>query len=315
MIMMLSLIIPCYNEEACVEAMQNAVIEAFADAPYTYETVFVDDGSRDGTGAALRRLYKAQKCPTKVIGFTRNFGKEAAIFAGLQHCGGDLICVIDGDLQQPPALAREMAAMLTESDEYDMVAAYQENRGESALLRFFKKGFYGLIKSLSDVPLYPGASDFRVFRRCVAESILAMGEYHRFSKGIFAWVGYPTKYIPYVAAKREAGKSKWSFRKLFGYAVEGIIGFSVKPLRIATVTGFCSALASFIYLIVVILQKLIAGIDVPGYATAIVLILFLGGMELLCMGLIGEYVGRTFEQSKHRPIYLAREVLDYSKRL
>ena len=202
-----------------------------------------------------------------------------------------------------------MVKLLDEQPETDVVAAFQDRRGESKLLQFFKKSFYAIINRLSDVTLRADASDFRTFRRSVAESILAMGEYHRFSKGIFSWVGYNTQYIPYTAQPRANGNSKWSFRKLFNYALEGIIGFSTKPLRLAAYLGMGTAGIAVLYLIFVILQKLIVGIDVPGYATIIVLILLLGGMQLFCIGIIGEYVGKIFEQSKDRPIYIAKEVL------
>ena len=179
------------------------------------------------------------------------------------------------------------------------------------VLSFFKKSFYGIINRLSNVNLKSDASDFRTIRRSVADSIIELAEYHRFSKGIFAWVGYNTCFIPYVACERTAGTTKWNFRSLTNYAIEGIIGYSTKPLRIATFCGFLTAIASIIYLIVVVLQKLIAGIDIPGYATIIVLTLLLGAVQLFCIGIIGEYVGRTFEQTKNRPIFIAKEVLDY----
>ena len=194
-----------------------------------------------------------------------------------------------------------------------MVAAYQDRRNESRILSFFKKTFYKIINRLSDINIKSDASDFRTFRRCVADSILSLGEYHRFSKGIFAWVGYETYFIPYTAHKRAAGTTKWSFPKLFNYAIDGIIGYSTKPLRIATFLGSMTGIAALIYLVIVILQKLTTGIDVPGYATLIVLILFLGSMQLFCIGIIGEYIGRTFEQSKERPIYIAKEILDYKR--
>lgn len=309
--MKLSLVVPCYNEAENVANFQDATIGAFQDCGYEYEIVFVDDGSKDATLHQLRKLYAEQKCPVKVISFSRNFGKEAGIYAGLQHASGDYICFIDADLQQRPEIARDMVKILDEQPEYDIVAAYQDRRGESKLLSFFKKGFYSLINQLSDIRLKSDASDFRTIRRSVAESILKLGEYHRFSKGIFAWVGYNTHFIPYVACERAAGKSKWNFRKLLNYAIEGIIGYSTKPLRIATFLGGLTAFASIIYLIVVILQKLITGIDVPGYATVVVLVLALGSIQLFCIGIIGEYVGRTFEQTKDRPIYIAKEVLDH----
>lgn len=307
--MKLSLIAPCYNEAENVAAFQQAVIDAFDGCGYDYEIVFIDDGSKDATLHELRKLHKAQKCPVKVVSFSRNFGKEAGIYAGLEHASGDYLCVIDADLQQRPEITRQMVQILDEQSEYDVVAAYQDRRGESKLLSFFKKSFYSIINKLSDVSLRSDASDFRTFRRSVADSLLTLAEYHRFSKGIFAWVGYNTCFIPYVAWQRAAGKSKWNFAKLLNYAIEGIIGYSTKPLRMSTFLGFFTAVAALIYLVVVVLQKLIAGIDVPGYATLVVLTLLLGGIQLLCIGIIGEYVGRTFEQTKQRPIYIAKEIL------
>lgn len=309
--MKLSLVVPCYNEAENVEAFQNAVLSAFDGCGYSYEIVFVNDGSKDATLHNLRKLHRAQKCPIKVISFSRNFGKEAGIYAGLKNASGDYICIIDADLQQRPEITREMVKILDENDEYDVVAAYQDRRGESKVLSFFKKSFYSVINRLSSVTLRADASDFRTFRRSVAESILSLGENHRFSKGIFSWVGYETCFIPYVACERAAGTTKWSFRKLLNYAIEGIIGFSTKPLRIATYLGVLTGFAAIIYLIVVVLQRLLGGINIPGYATIIVLILLLGAMQLFCIGIIGEYIGKIFEQSKKRPIYIAKEILTY----
>lgn len=311
--MKLSLVVPCYNEAENVALFQQAAIGAFEGCGYDFEIVFVDDGSKDATLHQLRKLYNAQLCPVKVVSFSRNFGKESGIYAGIQHAGGEYIALIDADLQQRPEIVRDMVKILDENQEYDIVAAYQDRRGEGKVLSFFKKNFYSIINKLSNVNLKSDASDFRTFRRSVAESILKIAEYHRFSKGIFAWVGYNTCFIPYTACERAAGVSKWNFGKLLNYAIDGIIGYSTKPLRIATLLGTLSAAAAFLYLIAVVLEKLITGIDIPGYATIIVLILFLGGVQLFCIGIIGEYVGRTFEQSKNRPIYIAKEVLDYEK--
>lgn len=312
--MKLSLVVPCYNEAENVALFQQAAIEAFDGCGYDFEIVFVDDGSKDATLHQLRKLYNAQLCPVKIISFSRNFGKESGIYAGIQHASGEYIALIDADLQQRPEIVRDMVRILDENQEYDIVAAYQDRRGEGKVLSFFKKSFYTIINKLSNVNLKSDASDFRTFRRSVAESILKIAEYHRFSKGIFAWVGYNTCFIPYTACERAAGVSKWNFGKLLNYAIDGIIGYSTKPLRIATLLGTLSAAAAFLYLIAVVLEKLIAGIDIPGYATIIVLILFLGGVQLFCLGIIGEYIGRTFEQSKNRPIYIAKEVLDYENK-
>lgn len=309
--MKLSLVVPCYNEAENVAAFQAAAIDAFAGCGYDFEIVYINDGSKDATMHNLRKLHAEQKCPVKVVNFSRNFGKEAGIYAGLCQASGDYICFIDADLQQRPEIARDMVKILDENPEYDIVAAYQDRRGEGKVLSFFKKCFYSVINRLSNVNLKSDASDFRTIRRSVAQSIMELTEYHRFSKGIFAWVGFNTCFIPYVACERVAGETKWNFKSLMNYAIEGIIGYSTKPLRIATFCGFFTAVASMVYLIIVVLQKLIAGIDIPGYATIIVLTLLLGAVQLFCIGIIGEYVGRTFEQSKNRPIYIAKEILDY----
>ena len=313
--MRLSLIIPCYNEEGNVEKFFSEVKRVFDGKVEDCEFVFVNDGSKDKTYQRLKKLYNDEKNNSniQVISFSRNFGKEAAIYAGLTKSTGDLVCLIDADLQQRPEIVRNMVKILDEEPEFDVVAAFQDRRGEGKVLSFFKKCFYSIINKLSKVTLQPDASDFRTFRRSVRDSILELAEYHRFSKGIFAWVGYSTKFIPYTACERATGTTKWSFWKLVNYAIEGIIGFSTAPLRLATWLGGVTGVAAVIYLIVVVLQKLIQGIDVPGYATIIVLILLLGSVQLFCIGIIGEYVGRTFEQSKGRPIYIAKEVLDYEQ--
>ena len=307
--MKLSLIVPSYNEAENVANFQQAVIDTFAPCGYDYEIIFVDDGSTDATLHNLKKLLREGKCPMKIVSFSRNFGKESAIYAGLQQAVGDYAALIDADLQQRPEIVRDMVQLLEEKPEYDVVAAYQDRRGEGKVLSFFKKSFYKLSNHLSNVKLRSDASDFRTFRRSVTQSLLEMGEYHRFSKGLFSWVGFDTCFIPYTACERAAGVSKWNFGKLFNYAVEGIIGFSTKPLRIATMLGGLTGLAAILYSIVVLVQKLAGGIDIPGYATVIILILFLGAMQLFCIGIIGEYVGRTFEQSKHRPVYIAKEIL------
>lgn len=311
--MKLSLVVPCYNEAENVAAFQDAVIHAFDGCGYAYEIIYVDDGSNDATLHNLRKLFKTQKCPVKVISFSRNFGKEAGLYAGMQYASGEYISLIDADLQQRPEIVRDMVGILEEKPEFDVVAAYQDRRNEGKVLAFFKRSFYAIINKLSNVKLQPDASDFRTFRRSVAESMLALGEHHRFSKGIFAWVGYETCFIPYVACERAAGITKWSFRKLLNYAIDGIIGFSTAPLRLAVYLGGITGISALLYLIAVVLEKLISGIDIPGYATIIVLILLLGSMQLFCIGIIGEYVGKIFEQSKRRPIYIPKEILDYEK--
>ena len=312
--MKLSLVVPCYNEAENVAAFQAAVIGAFEGCGYDYEIIFVNDGSRDATLHNLKKLHAEQACPVKVVSFTRNFGKESGIYAGMEHADGEYISIIDADLQQRPEIVRDMVKILDEEPQYDVVAAYQDRRGEGKVLSFFKKSFYSIINRLSSVKLQPDASDFRTFRRSVRDSLLSLAEYHRFSKGIFAWVGYESKFIPYTACERNAGTTKWNFKNLMNYAIDGIIGFSTAPLRLATYLGGFTGIAAVLYMVVVILQKLIWGIDVPGYATIITLVLLLGAVQLVCIGIIGEYVGRTFEQSKNRPVYLAKEVLTYKKK-
>ena len=310
--MKLSLIVPAYNEEQNVKPFQEAVINAFSECEYPYEIIFIDDGSTDKTLNRLRQLCLENKCPLKVISFSRNFGKEAAIYAGLEKASGEYISLIDADLQQRPEIVRDMVNFLDSNPEYDIVAAYQDRRSEGKILSFFKKMFYKIINQLASVTLKSDASDFRTFRRSVAESMLRLKEYHRFSKGIFSWVGYQTYYIPYVACDRKIGTSKWNFFKLLNYAISGIVGFSTKPLRLSSNIGALTAIMALVYLIVVLYQKLVIGIPIPGYATIIILILLLGATQLFCIGIIGEYVGQTFEQSKGRPIYIAKETFDNS---
>lgn len=305
----LSLVVPCYNEGENVLPFHEATLAAFQDCGYAIEIVYIDDGSQDATLHNLKKIFARNDCKVKIVSFSRNFGKEAGIYAGLQHASGEYISLIDADLQQRPEIVRGMVKILDEKEEYDIVAAYQDRRNEGKALSFFKRSFYSVINKLSKVHLQPDASDFRTFRRSIRDSLLSLGESHRFSKGLFAWVGYSTCFIPYTAEKRANGTTKWNFWKLLNYAVEGIIGFSTAPLRLATLCGTVSGIAAIIYLICVIIEKLTKGIAVPGYATIIVLLLLFSSIQLFCIGIIGEYVGRNFEQSKGRPIYIAKEVI------
>lgn len=304
----LSLVVPCFNEEENVDDFYAAAKSVFDDSGYNYEIVFVNDGSRDKTFSRLRMIH--EKDPrVAVVSFSRNFGKEAAMLAGLKRARGDLVCIIDADLQQHPSVAKEMADFLKANDEYDCVVAYQKERKESKSMQRMKKLFYKIINRVSDTEFVTGASDFRIFRRCMVESIVAMPEYHRFSKGIFSWVGYNTYFMPYSALERNAGETKWSFKKLFKYAVEGFISFTTFPLKIATFLGLLTSFLSVIYFGVVVIQKIFFGIDVPGYPTIIGLILLIGGLQLLILGIIGEYLARIYIQSKNRPIYIEKEVI------
>lgn len=308
--MKLSLVVPCFNEEDNIERFFNEVNNVFLCNVDDYEFVFINDGSKDNTYKKLKELYENNTAYNiQVLSFSRNFGKESGIYAGLKAAKGDYVCIIDADLQQRPEVVLEMLDKIESNDEIDCVAAYQEERNEGVILSNFKSAFYKIINRLAEVDFVNGASDFRLLNRKMVDAILSMSEYHRFSKGIFSWVGFNTEYIAYEAEAREYGESKWSFLKLFKYAIDGIVAFSTLPLRLSTATGFITASISIIYLIVVVLQKLIQGIDVPGYATIIVLILFLGGMQLFCLGILGEYMAKVYVQTKNRPLYILKEHL------
>jgi glycosyltransferase involved in cell wall biosynthesis len=313
--MKLSLIVPCYNEEGNVEKFFSEVNRVFENKVEDYEFVFVNDGSSDNTYKRLKYIHNELnvKNNVQVLTFSRNFGKESAIYAGLSKAKGDLVCLIDADLQQRPEVVLEMLDVLNADEELDCVTAYQEKRKESAAVSFIKSSFYKFINKISDVDFVNGASDFRLMKRTMVEAILQMSEFHRFSKGIFSYVGFNTRYIPYTVAARESGESKWGMRKLFKYALEGIFAFSTMPLKIATFIGLLSSFASIVYLVVVVIQKLFFGIDVPGYATIVTLLLLIGGLVLFCLGIIGEYLSKMYVQVKNRPIYILKEHLDEKK--
>lgn len=305
----LSLVIPCFDEEQNILPFYQACVAAFEHKIESYEMIFINDGSHDRTWDELKKL-NARYSKVKILNFSRNFGKEAAMYAGLQKARGEYVSVIDADLQQDPCYVVEMLSFLDDHEEYDSVAMYQEQRNEGKVLSFFKKSFYRIINTVSDTNFYSGASDFRTFRYYVVDSILEMKEYFRFSKGIFSWVGFQTYYMPYVAKDRQQGTTSWSFWKLMKYAIDGIVSFTTFPLRLSTYIGSFISVLSFIYMFVVIAQKLIWGISVPGYATIIVLILFIGGIQLIALGIIGTYLSRVYMEEKKRPIYIAKEYID-----
>lgn len=306
---MLSLVVPCYNEEGNVEKFFSEVNRVFENKVQDYEFVFINDGSRDKTYQKLKGIHKSSPRNVQVISFSRNFGKEGAIYAGLSNARGDLVCLIDADLQQRPEVVLEMLDVLNSNEDLDCVTAYQKKRKEGKILSAFKSGFYKLINKISDVNFVNGASDFRLMKRTMVDAVLQMTEFHRFSKGIFSYVGFNTEYIPYEVAERESGESKWSFKKLFKYAFEGIFSFSTAPLKMSTYVGFTSSLLSILYLIFVVVQKFAFGIDVPGYATIVVLVLLLGGIQLFCLGVAGEYIAKMYVQSKNRPIFIVKNHL------
>lgn len=304
----LSVVVPCYNEEENISLIADAVSEAFFDVDY--EIVFIDDGSTDGTWRAVSEKAAIARGSIRAVRFSRNFGKEAAIYAGLEKARGKYTALIDADLQQNPFTARKMLEMIRENSDCDMVVAYQEDRGDSKLMKFAKHSFYKIIDNLSEVNFTKNASDFRLFRENVKNAVLSMTEYHRFSKGLFSWVGFNTKFIPYKAEERKCGKTKWSFMGLVKYALDGIVSFSVKPLQWSITCGFLCGLFALLYLAFVVVQKLIWGIAVPGYATIVVLLLVLGGGQMVFMGILGEYLAKIFIQSKGRPIYVEKEFID-----
>ncbi len=310
--MKLSLVIPCYNEEQSVARFFAAGQHVFADSDVEVEYVFVNDGSRDGTLSALKKLYETENANIRIVSFSRNFGKEAAIYAGLQNATGELTCIIDADLQQRPEVALEMVRILQQKPELDCVAAFQDKRKESAVLTWFKSMFYKTINLMTTVPFTNGASDFRTFRADVRDAILQMGEYHRFSKGIFSWVGFNVEYIPYTVCEREEGESKWSFIKLFKYAIEGIVAFTTAPLHLSTVLGLLCAGISGIYALVRLIMQL-CGFPWNPFGALAAAIFFVGGLIMLCIGVMGMYLSRIYLQVKDRPIYLAKEILTKEK--
>lgn len=305
----LSIVIPCYNEELNIEPLYKEIYDTFKNRNEKLELIFINDGSKDMTMKELKKLLTKKTFDIKIISFSRNFGKDAAIYAGLETSTGDLVCIIDADLQQRPNLIIPMLEELESSDVYDSVCYYQENRIENKTLAHLKSSFYKLMSKISDIEFVDGASDFRLFRRHVVTSILSLHESNRFSKGIFNWVGYNTKYLPYTPDARRYGKSSYNMWKLFMYALSGIMSFSTIPLQIATVGGILSACLCLLYILIVIFQKIFLTIDVPGYPTLLVTILFIGSLILCCLGIIGEYVARIYMETKKRPLYVEKEYL------
>lgn len=308
----LTLVASAYNEQDNVVPFYEAAVLAADAAGKTLEIVFVDDGSADATGSRLREIVERASREgriVRVVSFSRNFGKEAAMYAGLGQAGGRCCCFIDTDLQQRPETAFAMLAELEKNPGFDCVAAYQENRRQGRVRAWFSRRFYGTFSSSSGLDVVAGASDFRVFTRPVADALLRMPEYFRFSKGLFAWIGFKTLPFAYTPDERLSGTTTWSFSSLMRYAADGILSFSTFPLRIATVCGSVAALAALVYAIVVAVQRIVFGIEVPGYATIVILILLIGGVQLLVLGIMGEYLARAYIQGKHRPVYIVRETL------
>lgn len=304
----LSIVVPCYNEEGNVGLFYEEVQRVFKGKKIKYEIVFVNDGSSDNTLDRLTNIVDQKKQNIKVINFSRNFGKEAAMYAGLKEAEGELVTIIDADLQQRPELILRMIDILNENEQFDSVAAFQEVRKEGKVLTFFKDTFYKVINSMSTVPFVQGASDFRTFRRKVVDSILELSEYHRFSKGIFSFVGYNTYYLPYEVEERNSGTSKWNFFKLFNYAIDGIVAFTTSPLRAPFYISIVTFLVGFIYFIVALFK------GVSEFTVILLVMLFLFSLLFMVVGVIGEYLSRTYMQVKQRPIYIVKERLESKKK-
>ena len=304
--MKLSLIIPCYNEQEAVPLFYEETTRVLSKMDCDYDLVFVNDGSKDNTLSILRDL-AAKDRHVVYISFSRNFGKESAMYAGFQHADGDYVAVMDADLQDPPALLPQMLQMLR-SGEYDSVATCRVTReGEPRIRSWFARMFYRLINRMSDAEIVDGARDFRLMRREMCDAIVSMGEYNRFSKGIFGWIGFRTYWLPYENIERVAGQTKWSFWALAKYAMEGIVNFSQIPLNLSSLIGILLTTLALVATIFIIIRRLVFGDPVAGWASLVCLILFIGGVQSLCIGILGQYLAKTYMETKHRPLYIISE--------
>lgn len=308
----LSIIVPCYNEEASIPLFYPAVEKVFAQLKEQHPTLtpeywFINDGSTDNSLQELRTLQTNDPEHVHYVSFSRNFGKEAALYAGLQHAGGDYVAVMDVDLQDPPELLLQMVDGILD-DGYDIVGARRVDRqGEPPIRSFFSNMFYRLINRISQTHIVNGARDYRLMTRQVVNAILSMAEVNRFSKGIFSWVGFNTKYLEFENQDRVAGDTHWSFFQLFSYSLEGIVDFSEAPLSIASFTGIVSFLLAIVAIIFIVVRALFFGGSVAGWPSMVSIMLLIGGIQLFCLGILGRYVGRLYLESKHRPIYIVKE--------
>lgn len=304
----ISIVVPCYNEEETIPIFYeevNKVAEKLKDKA-TIEFVFVNDGSKDKTLITLRELAKKDK-RVRYISFSRNFGKEAGMLAGLEYTTGDYVTTMDVDLQDPPALLIEMFNTLEEG-EYDCVATKSTNRkGYSFLRKTFTKWFYAIISKISSIEMVPGARDFRLMTRQMVDAVISMKEYNRYTKGLFSFVGFETKWIEFEIEDRVAGTTKWNFGKLFSYALEGIVAFSTTPLVFAALVGFIFCLIAFILIIVIVVKTIVWGDPVGGWPSMACIMFLVGGVQLFCTGIIGEYLAKTYLETKHRPVYIIKE--------
>lgn len=308
----MTLIVPCYNEEASLPIFYEAVCEvAKALESCDVSLLLINDGSKDRTLSIMRGLAEKDS-RVRYISFSRNFGKEAAMYAGFCNAKGDYVAVMDADMQDPPSLLPQMLEIL-ETQEYDSVATRRVTReGEPPIRSFFARMFYRLINKISDADIVDGARDFRLMKREMVDAIVAMCECNRFSKGIFGWIGFRTKWLPYKNVERVAGETKWSFWGLFKYSIDGIVNFSQAPLSVASLMGLLLTIASFCAIVFIVVRRLLFGDPVAGWASTACIILFMGGLQLLCMGIMGQYLAKTYLEVKHRPHYIIAETNDDS---
>ncbi|NUP51169.1 MAG: glycosyltransferase family 2 protein [Catenulispora sp.] len=302
--MRLSLVVPCFNEEAVLARFHEVVRTESAGIADEIELVFVDDGSSDGTLELLKKI-AARDPEAKYVSFSRNFGKESAILAGLKRASGDAVIVIDADLQHPPELLGRMVALHRQG--FDQVIAQRDREGDKKFRSLVSQTYYKLVNKMVDVELVNGVGDFRLLSRRAVDALLSMPEYNRFSKGLFAWIGFDAVTFTYRNAVREAGETKWSLRRLLNYAVDSLLSFNNKPLRLAIYLGFLFFSISFVYMVWIIVAAILHGNHTPGYVTTIAAIVGIGGLQMFTVGVIGEYVGRIYYEAKHRPHYLVKE--------
>ena len=301
---LLSIVVPCFNEEESVSIFCSEIESTLKD--YNYEIIYVDDGSKDNTLENIKKLAN-ENSNVKYISFSRNFGKESALYAGLKSSKGDLVCVMDVDLQDPPSLLPEMISAI-ENEEFDIVATRRVSRaGEPRIRSFFARMFYRMINRLSKIDLVDGARDYRVMTRIVVDALLQLNEYNRFSKGLFEWVGFKTKWVEYENVERVAGETSWSFWGLFNYSIEGIVAFTAVPLSLSTLLGIFFSIVAFLLIIVIVLKNIFFSDPVAGWTSTICVILLLGGIQLFSIGIVGKYLEKTYTEVKKRPIYIVEE--------
>ncbi|MDE7049207.1 MAG: glycosyltransferase family 2 protein [Lachnospiraceae bacterium] len=312
---LLSAIVPCYNEEANIADFYQEFIKNelfFMEKEIEFELWYIDDGSKDGTVSEIKKLIEKDG-RVHLLSFSRNFGKEAAIYAGLEKAKGDYVVFLDADLQDPPSLLPEMLGFLEQG--YDSVATRRVSRkGEPPVRSFFARMFYQLMKKISKTEIMDGARDYRLMKRQVVDAILSMQEYNRFSKGIFGWVGFETKWIEFENVERKKGETKWSFWKLFLYSIDGITAFSTAPLAFAAFMGVLFCLAAFVFIIFIIVRKMLFGDPTSGWPSLVCIISLISGVQLFCLGIVGQYLAKTYMEVKRRPIYLIKEEITASGR-